>query len=198
MVDDEIVATGKQRPHGVVDVVAAEGDRPRGDEPPEGEDADVGRPAADLDHHRPRRLLDRERGPDGTGQRQLHEADLAGTGLAQGPVQRAVLDLRRSDVRAHEDPGVLESGYAGAAEHLAEHLLGEGEVEELAAADRTDDAHPAGGARTDAERLVAKREQPARIAVDRRDGRLVEEQTTVGVEDAGAGGPEVERQIRAQ
>jgi hypothetical protein len=88
----------------LVELVAADPHRTCIDHAAERDDTDFGRPATDVDDHRPGRLGDRQAGADRCCHRLLDQEDLARTGadrrLADGPP----LDLRRARRHADDDP----------------------------------------------------------------------------------------------
>ena len=103
--------------------------------------ADLGRAAADIDDHRPDRLGHRQACADRRRHRFLDQRDAVGAGIGHRVADRAPLDRGRARGDADHDFGAAAKA-AGAAVRLADevldHLLGDFEVGDDAAAQRSD------------------------------------------------------------
>ena len=106
---------------------------------PPDRDGDVGRAAADIDHHGPARLVDRQPGAERGGDRLLDQIHLAGAGRHRGLVDRAPLDGRSAGRHADQDARAKEAEHRlRAPDELAQHLLGRHEIGDDAVAQRAD------------------------------------------------------------
>ena len=92
----------------------------RGDDAAERQDRHLGGAAADVDDHRPGRLVDRQPGTDRSGHRLadgVHPARAGGVGRL---AHRALLDAGDAGRHAHDDPRTGER--AAPAQHLADEV----------------------------------------------------------------------------
>ena len=98
---------------------------------------DIGRAAADVEHHGAARLADRQPGAERGRHRLGDEIDLARAERDGGVVDGAALDRRRLRRHADEDARAAEAEHRlGALDELAQHLLGGDEVGDDAVAQR--------------------------------------------------------------
>ena len=123
---------------------------------------------------------------------------LGRAGAARGFEHRALLDV--GDRRRHADqhPRPLQARDAGALEQQADHALRDLEVGDRAAAQRADGDDVAGRAPDHLPRLVAHREHVVGAAVQRDDGRLVEDDALAARVDERVGGAEVDGEVAGQ
>src|SRR5690606_16664610 len=81
---------------GLVELVAADPDRALVDHAAQGNDADFGSAAADIDHHRAGGFGNRQAGADGGRHGFFDQVDLGGAGAQRRFTDRAPLDLGRT------------------------------------------------------------------------------------------------------
>jgi hypothetical protein len=112
----------------LVHLIAADSDRARDDDAAERDDRHLTGAAADVDDHAPHRLLDRDSGSDGRGDRLLDEVHPARAGGQRGLLDGALLHLGDAGGRAHDQAGVGHAAVDHLADEVAQHLLGDLEV----------------------------------------------------------------------
>ena len=156
----------------LVEVVAADAHRARDDDLPERDDGDLARAAADVDHHAPDRLGDRDAGADGRRDRLLDQVDLARAGRPRRLLDRAALDLGDPGRRADDEARVRAAALEHLRDEVAEHLLGHLEVGDHAVAQRPRRRDRRGRAADHALGVGPDGVDLARALVDRDDGRL--------------------------
>ncbi len=136
---DAVVAAHVVRDR-LVEAVAADADRLRVDDAVQRDHRDLGGAAADVEHHRAARLVDRHAGADRGGHRFLDQVHAACAGAFGRLLDRAALDLGRTE--RHADQHARRGAEPAVAVHLAdevlEHLLGVGEVGDDAVLHRPD------------------------------------------------------------
>src|SRR5215218_902347 len=130
----------------LVELVAADADRLRDDDPAEADDRDLGRPAADVDDHVARRLAHREAGADRGGHRLLDQVRLARAGRQARLLDRALLDAGDARRDADDDARVRPAVLVHLLDEVAQHLLGHVEVGDHAVLERPDGGDRAWGA----------------------------------------------------
>ena len=131
---------------GLVDLVSADTHRMREHDIAKRQDRHLGGAAADIDHHRARRLGHRQRGADRGGHRLFDQEDPACAGslgrFLNGPA------LNRSGARRHAN-NHLRAGEIQPAVHLADevldHFFGNFEIGDHTVRHRADGADVAGG-----------------------------------------------------
>ena len=140
----------------LVHLVAADAERLGDDDPAERDHGDLGRAAADVDDHVPRRLGDRKPCADRGGHRLLDQVGLARAGGERRLLDRALLDAGDAGRNAHDDARVREAVLVHLLDEVAQHLLGDVEVGDHAVLQRAD--------RADRSRRAA--EHPLRLDAD--------------------------------
>jgi hypothetical protein len=112
----------------VVELVAADRDRLRHDDPAQRDHRDFGGTAADVDDHVAERLLDRHVRADSRGERLLDEVHLPRAGGQRRLGDGALLDLGDPRRRAHDHAGARHAPLLDLADEVAQHLLRDLEV----------------------------------------------------------------------
>ena len=202
LADQHAVVAADVVDDGIVELVAADAHAALVDHAAQADDADLGGAAADVDHHRARRLRHRQAGADRGGHGFLDQVDRAGAGGLGRVLDRAPLDLGRAAGHADDDARARRQ-QAARVHHLDElldHLLGDDEVGDHAVlhrADRLDVAghlaqHGLGFLADGLDGLLAAR---AAFVADRDHRGLVEHDALVAHVDQGVGGAEVDRQV---
>ena len=185
--------------HGVVELVAGDPHRLRGDDAAERDHGDLGGAAADVDDHVARRLVDRQVGADRRGHRLLDDVHrLAGAGVLGGVLHGALLDA--GDARRHADDHARLVPLAGVhpLDEVAEHLLADLEVGDDAVLQGPDGLDVVGRAAHHPLGLEADGDGLAVVDVDRHDRRLVEDDALATDVDQRVGGAEVDREVAAE
>src|SRR5947207_1024831 len=111
----------------LIELVAADPERSRHDDPAEGNDGDLTRPAADVDDHVAGRSADRDVGPDRGRERFLDEEGLLGPGLERGVANGPLLDARDAgrDADHHLGPADPDPPLRRLADEELEHRFGD-------------------------------------------------------------------------
>src|SRR5579859_689307 len=139
LTDQQVVVLAHELDDGLIQLIAARPDRRIRHDARQRDDRDFGRPAADVDHHVPRRRLDREADPDGGRHRLRHHVDLFRTRRLRGVAHRALLHFgdpgrdAHDHLRLHAEEMTVDDGL----EEETEHLLGDVEVGDDAVLQRT-------------------------------------------------------------
>ncbi len=164
------------------------------------EDRHLGRAAADVDHHRPGRLVDRQAGTDRRRHRLADDVHPPRAGGVGGLADRALLD--GGDAAGHADHDPRPGERAAAAQHLAhevaQHLRGDVVVGDDAVLQRPHRHdvprrpadHPLG--------LDPDRHYGVGCGVDRDHRRLVEHDAPAARIYQRVRRPEIDRQITAE
>ena len=178
-----------------VDVEAADAHGLEGDDAAEADDRRLAGAAADVDDHVADRFVDRQVGADGCGHRLLDQLRVGGAGPAGGVGDGAALDLgdRRRHADDHLRPG--EAADADALQQQADHPLGDLEVGDRAAAQRTHGDDVAGRAADHLPRLATGGQHLAGLAVEGDDRRLVEHDAAALHVDERVRRPEVDGEV---
>src|SRR3569832_70159 len=113
---------------GLIEAVAADAHRGGVDDAVERNDGDLGRTAADVEHHRAARLTDRHAGADRRGHGFFEQIDFARASACRRFLDRAPFDLRRSARHAdqHARARVEVAVLVHLVDEVLEHLLGDG------------------------------------------------------------------------
>ena len=185
VVDDRFIHLVAGHAHGLA--VDDSGQRDHGD---------IGRAAADVDHHVARGLLDGQAGADGGRHRFLDQVHFTGLGAVGAVLHRALLDLRNfrrhadDDSRPHPHRAVVRL-----LDEVGQHLLGDVEVGDDAVLHRLDGHDVAGRA---AQHLLGFAsngfDAPVHL-VDRDNRRLVDDDALALGIDAGVGRAEVDGEV---
>jgi hypothetical protein len=161
--------------------------------------SDLGGAAADVHHHVPGGLVDRQAGPDGRGHRLLDDVHPAGAGLVPGFLDRALLHPGDAAGHRDDDPGF---GQVTAAVHLldevAQHPLGHVEVGDDPVLQR---AHGHDVARRPPDHPFSfdpDGDDLARVGIQGHHGGFVEHDAAAPDVDQGVRGAEVDRHVTAQ
>ena len=181
----------------VVHLVAADADRLPDHHPAEGDHRDLGRAAADVDHHAGHRVRDGQVRADRGGHRLLDQVDRARSRGARRLVHGAALDVGDPAGHAEHDSRVGEARPARLRDEVAQHLLGDLEVGDHAVPQRPDRAdrsrrpadHPLG--------LGADRVHAPRLLRDRDHGRLEEDDSAPANEHERVRRAEIDRHVAA-
>src|SRR5215211_7869329 len=181
----------------LVELVAADADRLRDDDPAERDHRDLRGAAADVDDHVARRLPDGKAGADRGRHRLLDQVC-----LARACRQARLLDgalLHPGHARGHADhyarvrPAVL----VHLLDEVAQHLLGHVEVGDDAVLERADRRDGAGRAAEHPLRLDPDRVHLPRARVDRDDRRLGQHDAAPAHVDERVGSAEVDGHVAA-
>ena len=178
-----------------VDVEAADAHGLESDDAAHRDHGHLAGAAADVDHHVPERLVDGQRRADRGGHGLLDEVGLGGAGPAGRFEDGALLDVGDRGGHADQNPGALHAGDPGPGEDEADQPLGDLEVGDRAAAQRPDRHDVPGGAPDHVPRLVAHGEDVLGAAVQRDDGRLVEDDPLAPRVHEGVRGSEVDGEV---
>src|SRR5690606_13340069 len=162
------------------EAVSAEPDRRGRDDAVQRDHRDLGRSAADIEHHRAARLVDRHAGPHRRRHRLFDEIDLPRTGTFGGFADRPTLDLRRAvrDTYKYTRARSEVARTVRLLDKVLEHLLGDVEVGDDAVLQRPDRGDvprraPEHILRFGADGLEHLTASP-RLFTNRDDGRLVQ------------------------
>src|SRR5688572_23511360 len=114
----------------LVEAVAADAHRLRVDDAVQRDDGDLGRAAADVEHHRAARLVDRQAPAERGRQRFRDDVDAARARALRRLLDRALLDLRRPEGLAdqHARRGAQPAVAVHLGDEVLQHPLGVGEV----------------------------------------------------------------------
>ena len=167
LADQEFVLTLDVVDDRLVHLVAADAQRLRDDDAAERDDGDLGRAAADVDDHVPRRFGNGKSRADRRGHRLLDQIRLACAGAQRRFLDGALLDAGDARRDADDDPRMREPVLVHLLDEVAQHLLGHVEVGDHAVLQRADRADRAGGASEHPLRLEPDRVHLARPLVDR-------------------------------
>jgi hypothetical protein len=180
-----------------VHLVAADADRLPHDHSTERDDGDLGRAAADVDHHARHRVGDRQAGADRRCHRLLDQVDGAGAGDARGLVDRAPLDVGDPARDTEHDARESEAGAARPRDEVAQHRLGHLEVGDHPVAQRPGGANRRRRAADHPPGLGADGVHLAGLLGDRHHGRLEEHDPAAADEDQRVRGAEIDRHVAA-
>ena len=139
-----------------------------------------------------------QRRADRRGHRLLDEERLRRAGTPRRFEHRALLDVGDGRRHADQHPRTLQARDAGALEQHADEALGDLEVGDRTAAQRTDRDDVAGGATDHLPGVVAEREHLVGARVHGDDGRLVEDDPLAARVDERVGGAEVDGEVAGQ
>ena len=181
-----------------VDVERPDAHRFERDDAAERDHRDLGGAAADVDDHVAHRLVDRQPGADRGRHRLLDQVGLRGAGPARGFEHRALLDVRDRRRHADEHARAIQPVDAGPLEQQPDHALRDLEVGDRAAAQRPHRDDVAGRAADHLPRLLPHREHVLRAAVERDDGRLVQDDPAPARVDERVRGTEIDREVARQ
>ena len=181
----------------LVELVAADPDRLRDDDPAERDHRHLGGAAADVDDHRAGRLGDRQAGADRRRHRLLDQVGLAGAGREAGLLDRPLLDPGDAGGDADDDARVGEAVGVHLLDEVAQHLLGDVEVGDHPVLERPDRGDRAGGAAQHPLRLDADRVDLAGVGVDRHHRGLGEDDAASAHVDERVGRAEVDGHVAA-
>ena len=121
---------------GVIHLVAPDPDRAGDHDPPEGDHRHLAGPPADVDDHPADRLLDRQPGADGRGDRLLDQMHPPGAGGQRGLLHGPLLDLGDARGSADDQARMGHAPVEHLADEVAQHLLGDLEIGDHAVAQR--------------------------------------------------------------
>jgi hypothetical protein len=180
---------------GVVHLIAADPDRARDHDSPQGYDGHLAGAAADVDDQPADRLLDREPGSDSRRDRLLDQVNAPRAGGQRSLLDGPLLHLGDARGRAHDQPGVGGAPIDHLADEVAQHLLGDLEVGDHAMAQR-----PGGGDRRRRApdhplRLGSHRVHLAGRQVRGDHGRLGDDDPPPAHVDERVGGPQIDRHV---
>src|SRR3954452_23740584 len=181
----------------LVQLVAADADRLRHDDPAQRDHGDLRGPAADVDHHVSGGLADRQSGADGGGHGLLDQVGLTGAGREAGLLDRPFLHAGHAGGDAHHHPRVRPAVLVHLLDEVAEHLLGDVEVGDHTILERSDGLDRAGRAPEHALGLDPDGVDLAGARVDRDDARLAEHDAAPAHVDQGVGRAEGDRHVAA-
>ena len=181
----------------LVELVAADADRLRDDDPAERDHRDLARPAADVDHHRAGGLADGQPGADRRRHRLLDQVRLSRPGREARLLDRALLDSGHAAWHAHHHPGVGPAVLMHLLDEVPEHLLGDLEVGDHAVLQRPDRLDRPGRAPQHPLGLDPDRVDLAAARVDRDDARLRQHDSAPADVDQRVGGAEIDRHVAA-
>ena len=162
-----------------------------------GNHGDVGRPAADVDHHVSARLGDGQTRANRGHYRLVDEMHFAGLRPVGGIHDGALFHLRNlgghadDDARMHHALAVIVRLH----DEVVQHLLGVAEVGDDAVLHRLDGDDVARRAPEHLLGLLANRHDFIGIRVDRDDGGLVDDDALAVRKDKRVGRPEIDGQI---
>ena len=123
--DEQVEGRAGVGDDGLVYLVAGDADGARRGHGAEGDDGDLGRPAADVNDHRADRLGHGQARPDGSGHRLLDEIGFFGTGLLGGLDNGPALHLGDARRDADDDDRVEKALAAvDLLDKIAQHTLG--------------------------------------------------------------------------
>ena len=181
----------------LVELVAADPDRLRDDDPAERDHRDLGGAAADVDDQRAGRLGDRQAGADRRRHRLLDQVGLAGAGREAGLLDRPLLDPGHAGGDADDDARVGEAVGVHLLDEVAQHLLGDVEVGDHPVLERPDRGDRARRAPQHPLRFDADRVDLAVARVDRHDRGLGEHDAAAAHVDERVGRAEVDGHVAA-
>src|SRR3569623_1753916 len=166
LADQRAVVAAHVVDDGLVETVAADAYRGGVDNAVERNDRDLGRTAADVEHHRAARLTDRHAGADRRGHGFFDQIHLSRAGTRGGFLDRTPFDLRRAARHAdqHARARVEVAVLVHLVDEVLELLLGDGEVGDDAVLQRSDRGDVAGRAADHGLRLGADRGDGLRAA----------------------------------
>ena len=193
--DRQPVAVAQERRDRLVEVVAADPDRPRGHDRPQRQDGHLAGAAPDVDDRVGLRLVDLQPGADRGGQRLLDQVGGAGPGGQARLGERALLDVGDPRRGAHDHPRMREAPALDLAEEVAQHLLGHLEVGDHPVAQGPDRRDRGRGAPDHPLGLVAHRVHAAGGGVDGDDRGLGGDDALVAHVDERVRGAEVDRDV---
>src|SRR5215218_793600 len=181
----------------LVELVAADADRLRDDDPAERDHGDLGRAAADVDDHVAGRLAHRQTRADRGRHRLLDQVRLARAGRQARLLDRALLDAGHARRHADDDARVRPAVLVHLLDEVAQHLLGHVEVGDHAVLERPDRLDRPGRPAEHALRLDPDRMHLAGARVDRHHGRLGEHDAAPAHVYERVGGPEIDGHVAA-
>src|SRR4051812_26104140 len=130
LADEQVVVLAHELHDGLIELVATRTDRCVGDDPRERDHRDLGRAAANVDHHVPRRCLHGQAHTNRRGHRLGHHVDLFRAGGLRGVAHGALLDFGDAARDADDDFGANaeEMAIDDRLQKEAQHLFGDVEV----------------------------------------------------------------------
>ena len=197
LADGEPVVVAQPGGDGVVEVVAADPQRPRHHDPPERDHGDLAGAATHVDDHVRVRRVDLQAGADGRGERLLDQVHRPRARRVARLDQRAPLDVGDARRRAHDHPRPRAPAGVRARHEVAQHLLGDLEVGDHAVPERPDGADPRRRAADHALRLVADGVDVAGVGVDGDHRGLGGHDALAADEHERVGGAEVDGDVEA-
>jgi len=130
----------------VVHLIAPDAHRARDHDPAERDHRHLAGAAADVDDQPADRLLDRQPGPDGRGDRLLDQVHPPRAGGQRGLLDGPLLDLGDPRRCADDQPGMGHPAVDHLADEVAQHLLGDLEVGDHPVSERSGGGDRRGGA----------------------------------------------------
>ena len=126
--DEQAVLLADVLHEGLVKLIPGGGEAGGGHHAPQGGDRHVGGPTPDVHHHVALGLGDVHPGPQGGGQRLLHQVDPPGAGLEAGLHHRPFRYLGDTGGDADQQTGLQQPPGGGLVEEGSDHGLGDGAV----------------------------------------------------------------------
>src|SRR6185369_11938144 len=198
--DQEVVVAADVGADRFIHLVPADAHGSRVSEAAKRQDRDLGRPAADIDDHRPDRLGHRHVGADRSRHRLFDQVNRTRPSVRGGVADRAALDRCRAARHANYDLREAPGAHLSAVhlvDEVFDHLLGDVDVRDHSVAERPDRFDLVWGLAHHQLGVVADRLDllDAVDGLDRYDGRFIQDYAAASNIDQRIGGSEVDRHV---